>query len=140
MFKKVFFVLFLLLFLLFAHTSAWALVASNDFFGVDFRFNNPGARSTAMGGAFIGLADDATAAYANPAGLTILTEPEISAEFKYGDYTNRVPRETDTDDFTDTNNSVSFLSLAHPTQKANITVYRHPRCQLGGVFRPAGGF
>lgn len=33
-----------------------------------------------MGGAFAGLADDATAAYANPAGLTILTRPEVSLE------------------------------------------------------------
>jgi long-subunit fatty acid transport protein len=134
MFKRVFFVLFLLLFLFFAHTSAWALVASNDVFGVDFRFNNPGARSTAMGGAFVGLADDATAAYANPAGLTILTEPEISAEFKYGEHTSRVPQYTGTDDFTDPNNSVSFLSLAHPTKKANITVYRHQLVNIKSEF------
>jgi long-subunit fatty acid transport protein len=125
MMKKMVIRVILLFFLLFVNSEAWGLVASNDFFGMDFRFNNPGARSTAMGGAFVGLADDATAAYANPAGLTILTEPEISAEFKYGEYTNRVPQETDTDDFTDTNHSVSFLSLAHPTEKANITVYRH---------------
>jgi long-subunit fatty acid transport protein len=125
MFKRLLFIFSLFCFLFFVHTSAWALVASNDFFGFEFRFNNPGARSTAMGGAFVGLADDATAAYANPAGLTILTEPEISAEIKYGEYTNQVPQENDTDDFTDSNNSVSFLSLAHPTKKANITVYRH---------------
>ena len=115
----------LLFFLLGIHSEVWGLVASNDFFGLDFRFNNPGARSTAMGGAFVGLADDATAAYANPAGLTILTEPEISAEFKYGKYTNRVPQEFDTEDFSDTNHSVSFLSLVHPTDKASIAVYRH---------------
>ncbi len=125
MIKKMVVRLLLLFFLLFVNSEAWGLVASNDFFGLDFRFNNPGARSTAMGGAFIGLADDATAAYANPAGLTILTEPEISAEFKHGNYTNRVPQITGTDDFTDSNHSVSFLSLAHPTEKANITVYRH---------------
>ena len=125
MMKKMVVRLLLLFFLLFVNSEAWGLVASNDFFGLDFRFNNPGARSTAMGGAFIGLADDATAAYANPAGLTILTEPEISAEFKHGNYTNRVPQITGTDDFTDSNHSVSFLSLAHPTEKANITVYRH---------------
>jgi hypothetical protein len=29
---------------------------------------NPGARSLGLGGAFVALADDATAAYANPAG------------------------------------------------------------------------
>ena len=36
---------------------------------LEFNFSNPGARSLAMGGAFVGRADDASAAYANPAGL-----------------------------------------------------------------------
>lgn len=48
--------------------------------GIQFNFANPGARSLAMGGAFLGLADDASAAEANPAGLTILKDPEISFE------------------------------------------------------------
>ena len=46
--------------------------------GLTFNFRNPGARSLGMGGAFLGLADDATAAEANPAGLTILRTSEIS--------------------------------------------------------------
>jgi long-chain fatty acid transport protein len=48
--------------------------------GLQFNFGNPGARSLGMGGAFIGLADDASAAEANPAGLTILRKPELSIE------------------------------------------------------------
>jgi long-chain fatty acid transport protein len=40
----------------------------------------PGARSLAMGGSFVAVADDASAAYANPAGLTLLTRREVSAE------------------------------------------------------------
>jgi long-chain fatty acid transport protein len=48
--------------------------------GLQFNFGNPGARSLGMGGAFLGLADDATAAEANPAGLTILRKPELSLE------------------------------------------------------------
>ena len=32
-------------------------------------FSDPGARSAGLGGAFVALADDATAAFANPAGL-----------------------------------------------------------------------
>jgi long-subunit fatty acid transport protein len=48
--------------------------------GVHFSFGNPGARALGMGGAFLGLADDASAAEANPAGLTILQKPEISFE------------------------------------------------------------
>jgi len=45
-----------------------------------FSFSNPGARSVGFGGAFAALADDATAAYANPAGLVQLAEPEVSVE------------------------------------------------------------
>ena len=48
--------------------------------GLQFNFGNPGARSLGMGGAFLGLADDATAAEANPAGLTILRKAEFSLE------------------------------------------------------------
>src|SRR3989338_2646899 len=38
-----------------------------------------GARAIGMGGAFIAIADDATAASWNPAGLVQLEKPEISA-------------------------------------------------------------
>src|SRR5712691_3763146 len=48
--------------------------------GLQFNFGNPGARSLGMGGAFLGLADDASAAEANPAGLTILRKPEVTIE------------------------------------------------------------
>jgi long-chain fatty acid transport protein len=48
--------------------------------GLQFNFGNPGARSLGMGGAFLGLADDASAAEANPAGLTILRKAEFSIE------------------------------------------------------------
>lgn len=40
-----------------------------------------GARATGMGGAFIGVADDATAASWNPAGLIQLEKPEISTVY-----------------------------------------------------------
>jgi len=36
---------------------------------IQFDFSNPGARSLALGSAFVALADDSTAAFANPAGL-----------------------------------------------------------------------
>lgn len=56
--------------------------AQEDAAFASFQFNRslPGARSLAMGGAFVALADDATTAYSNPAGLTILERPEISLE------------------------------------------------------------
>lgn len=38
-----------------------------------------------MGGAFVALADDATAAYSNPAGLTLLSRREVSVEVRSWD-------------------------------------------------------
>jgi long-subunit fatty acid transport protein len=49
---------------------------------LQFDFINPGAKSLSMAGAFAGVADDATAAFANPAGLTLLEGPEVSAELR----------------------------------------------------------
>lgn len=49
----------------------------------NFELSHPGARSLGFGGAFAALADDATAAYANPAGLVQLTRTEISFEARY---------------------------------------------------------
>ncbi len=50
----------------------------SGFPGIPFNFGPPGARSLGMGGTFIAIADDATAAEANPAGLIKLSRPEIS--------------------------------------------------------------
>ena len=50
---------------------------------LQFDFLNPGAKSLAMGGAFSGVADDATAALANPAGLVQLGQFELSLEGRF---------------------------------------------------------
>ena len=57
---------------------------------LEFNFSNPGARSLAMGGAFLGRADDASAAYANPAGLVELTQPEVSVELRNWNFTAKI--------------------------------------------------
>src|SRR5947209_13559957 len=48
--------------------------------GIQYNFSAPGARSMATAGAFIADASDATAAYANPAGLVNLPRGEMSIE------------------------------------------------------------
>jgi long-chain fatty acid transport protein len=88
----------------------------------DFQWNlsTPGARANGMGRAFIGLADDATAAVANPAGLASLTRPQVYVEYK--NTRLRVDRLSgptslstlSTSPFGDTINAVSFLSVAYP--------------------------
>lgn len=51
---------------------------------LSINYQPPGARSQAMGGAFIGLADDATAAIVNPAGLIQLSKPELMTQLYSG--------------------------------------------------------
>lgn len=51
---------------------------------LSINFQPPGARSQAMGGAFIALADDATAIAVNPAGLVQLNKPEVMTQFFSG--------------------------------------------------------
>lgn len=131
---------------------------SAGFTAASFQFNlsNPGARSLGMGGAFAGLADDATAAYANPAGLTILTRPEVSFEGRTASF--RLPllttepifgfvvRRRDgldigrvvagatrpvplgTPDAVDT--TASFLSFVLPLREWTLAFYRHQLTDL----------
>lgn len=115
-----------LLLALFVNTRAMGFVTSRTDANIDFRFNNPGARANAMGGAFIGVADDATAAYTNPAGLTILSKPEASIEFKAAEHTTKTILEDGTTrEFDDTAYGVSFISYAKPLENITFTLYRH---------------
>lgn len=56
-------------------------------------FSLPGPGAWRWGGAFLGLADDATAAYTNPAGLSNLSVggPEVAVEFRGLRYSNSFP-------------------------------------------------
>ncbi|HVR44134.1 MAG TPA: hypothetical protein VMS56_11905 [Thermoanaerobaculia bacterium] len=100
--------------------------------GLTFNFRNPGARSLAMGGAFLGLADDATAAEANPAGLTILRLPEVSLELRNhrtdtvvnatGDYPDL---ETDLFITHSQRAEISFASVVFPGERWALALYYH---------------
>ena len=135
------FYLFLFVFLFCFSGSAYALVISPDTNNLDFRISNPGARANAMGGAFIAVADDATAAYTNPAGLTTLTKPEVSAEFKYTNTTSTnynwqyIPGNKN-----DTNNEVhglSFLSFVYPMGKTSLAIYTQQLAKIDEKWRNA---
>lgn len=60
----------------------WGQTNEELFREYQFNFSLPGARTNAMGGAFIGLADDASASFANPAGLAFLRETSLQMEFR----------------------------------------------------------
>jgi long-chain fatty acid transport protein len=76
-------VLWLLLAVLVCPGAAYSL--DNDAWntGLNFHFYPPGARALGMGGAFVGLADDTTAAASNPAGLAQLTRMQLAIEGRY---------------------------------------------------------
>ncbi|HHT9121449.1 MAG TPA: OmpP1/FadL family transporter [Candidatus Wunengus sp. YC63] len=90
--------------------------------GVDFDFSQPGARSRGIGSAFVGAADDATAAVTNPAGLVQLPEMQISLEGRtiakessdvgWGGNTNGSIRNEDRTD-------VSFFCFSTPVKLYN---------------------
>lgn len=117
-------------------------VAQQAIVPLQFSFSDPGARSLGFGGAFVALADDATAAFANPAGLVQLIRPEVSVEGRRWSYSNpytvggRIEGQPsgiglDSIDGLSTANSghdttgLSFLSLAYPTGDWSFALYRH---------------
>lgn len=71
------------------HAVVIFLLAASTILPAQIRLNHQlnitgaGARAAAMGGAFIGVADDATAIVWNPAGLTQLERMEVSAVGRY---------------------------------------------------------
>ncbi|MBN2286675.1 MAG: hypothetical protein JXI43_09530 [Tissierellales bacterium] len=115
-------------------SSSIALNNAEVFSQFQFNYITPGARATAMGGAFIGLADDATAVESNPAGLLKLYEPEFSLEFKHIAYTTdqfykniRLGQSIQREEFKDSVNSIPFISVVYPfgaQKKMVVSFYR----------------
>ena len=122
---------------------------------IQFSFSNPGARSLGLAGAFAAIADDATAAFANPAGLTQLTRPEVSIEGRYWSYSTpftlsgRVhgeptgmgldgPIRTATSEFEAT--SLSFLSFVYPGHNWTLAVSRHQSAKFEASLQTQGLF
>jgi|GEM_PF-6583140 len=127
----------------------FAITDEEIFRAFSLNLTTPGARAMGMGGAFIGRADDATAAETNPAGLTILSRPEVSFEYRHRDSRSvttkisnlpvenldgsaHVPPGTDfaLADFnaSDSLNSVDalgFVSYVHPFESFTLGFSRH---------------
>lgn len=125
-----------------AQASSFALTNEEVFSQFQFNFITPGARATALGGAFIGLADDATAVESNPAGLTQLAAPEVSAEFKYLQYTTEQILENYEKyteirrmEFEDSVVSTPFLSIVYPVKRFVFSLYRQELLNYKSAYR-----
>lgn len=124
---------------------------------LQFDFLAPGARSMALGSAFTARADDATAAFTNPAGLVQLFEPEVSFELRYrrnetpflaagrisgtitgiGEDTIQGPVfGTSVDQGT----VPSFASFVYARRRLAVSAYRHQLVELQNAFLYRGVF
>ena len=125
-----------------ASLTAGGAVAQESILALEFSFSNPGARSMGLGGAFVALADDATAAFANPAGLVQLTRPEVSVEGRGWSYSTPYttggraegePSGFGIDDSAGLRSAesedeiadLSFLSVVYPRKRWAVAFYRH---------------
>jgi long-chain fatty acid transport protein len=125
---------------------------------LQFDFLPPGARSVGMGSAFIAAADDATAAFTNPAGLARLGRREISAELRFkrletpflfggritGTVTNigldTVPVPVYGEDIDD-QFGPAFVSFIWPVgPKTTVTGYRHEVATIENTYFSQGVF
>jgi long-subunit fatty acid transport protein len=84
-------------------------------FAQDFNIIGAGARARGMGGAFIGVADDATATSWNPAGLVRLEKPEASIVGLFESYNVTTDiSDYDTDPYKSSHFTLNYLSAAMP--------------------------
>jgi long-chain fatty acid transport protein len=137
--------------------AATAAAQSSAQLPLQFDFLAPGARSLALGGAFIGAADDATTAFINPAGLALLSRMEFSAEVRYrrvetpflqggriaGTITNIGPDTvqgpvygTTVDDYV----SPAYFSFLVPFSRVTLAAYAHELVRVNSSFDNDGVF
>jgi len=124
---------------------------------LQFNFLDPGARSLAMGSAFTAVADDATAAFTNPAGLTFLVKPEVSAEIRYqrlatpflsggrisGTVTNQGVDTINGPVYTDSLDAAArpyFFSFVYTWKRGAVAFYRHELVHQENSFSSDGVF
>lgn len=125
-----------------ASLPAHALTDEEGTSAIQFNFNNPGARSRAMGGAFLALADDATAAYTNPAGLTQLSRREMSFEWRQTNFSTPhladgladFPTRTIYDRADSSVAGPSFVSAVFPFGKTSLAFFRHANADFNTRF------
>ena len=127
--------------------------------GVQFNFSTPGAGNLGLGGAFLGLAFDASAAYTNPAGLTVIGAPEALVELRHWRYTHvftdrgRIEGETPGgggafDDHAglidgrarDQVSDVSYAAYVYPLRDWSFAVYRHQLVNFEANFSTQGAY
>jgi long-chain fatty acid transport protein len=138
-------------------TSASAQSTAGINSGIQFDFALPGARSLGMAGAFVSLADDATASQANPAGLSNLGKAELAFEGRFWNFfsasvlrghvfgnASNVGIDTITGEVTgeirDTTGAPSFVSFVKPFGSWAVAGHRHQFAKFRNSVETDGAF
>lgn len=128
--------------------------------GVQFNFSTPGAGNMGLGGAFLALAFDASAAYTNPAGLSTITQAESLIEARHWSYTHvftdrgRIQGQApaggpDTEDTIaglrdgqaeDQVTGLSYFSYVYPRRDWSFAFYRHELVNFEANFSTFGAY
>jgi len=92
----------------------FAQISSAQLAGVDFNTTGGGAKARGMGGAFMGVADDATAVFWNPAGISQIKKTEFTLEFKNTFNQWTLKENSQESKFDHSYSSINFVSFAYP--------------------------
>jgi long-subunit fatty acid transport protein len=118
--------------------------------GLNAEFAGAGARPLAMGGSFLALADDSTAAEFNPAGIRILRRPEFAWQFThtFDERDAFMPGSTFSQDIDQPGirkgisndwTTPSFVSYVHPGQKLTWALSQLTTIDIHQQYNDFGG-
>lgn len=86
----------------------------NDVLRLGFPGLGNNARALGMGNSYIGLSDDASASYFNPAGFGLLKRMEISGGLQYTDFSNNTTFMDQSTNYSNTSTTLNRVSFAFP--------------------------
>lgn len=109
-FAKIFLILTSFLFLVFEVSAQ----NSNDALRLAFPGLGPGGRALGMGNSYIGVSDDASASYFNPAGLGLIKRMEFSGGINYYGYNNSTSFFGKTTDYSNSSTQINQLAFVFP--------------------------
>ncbi len=106
---------FVLGFMLLLSGSVYGAALNRTLGDSPFLIKNPGSTARAMGGAFVSVANDSSAAWTNPAGLLTLSGSEMMFETTYSTF-NYAPSYS-TEEYSFDSTDLSFLSYSYAGSK-----------------------
>ncbi len=86
----------------------------NDALRLGYSGLGSNARALGMGNAYLGLSDDASAAYFNPAGYGLLKRLELSGGFEYASFKNDITFMNSSSKFDNSSTDLNRISFAFP--------------------------